>query len=98
MAAEPPYKFLWPANKEDPDMKSKVLVAGASGLIGVAAIEAFLASGWDVIGLSRRKPELPSGRDFRFLSVDLRNQKAASQALSPLVDVTHVAYAAIYEN
>jgi nucleoside-diphosphate-sugar epimerase len=41
-------------------MKSKVLVAGASGLIGVAAIEAFLASGWDVIGLSRRKPELPS--------------------------------------
>ena len=27
--------------KGDPDMKNKVLVAGASGLIGVAAIEAF---------------------------------------------------------
>ena len=79
-------------------MKSKVLVAGASGLVGVAAVESFLAAGWDVIGISRRKPELPSGQDFRFIPVDLRDEKAASQALSPLADVTHVAYAAIYEN
>ena len=78
--------------------KNKVLVAGASGLIGVAAIESFLAAGWDVVGISRRKPELPSGRDFRFISADLRDDKAARQALSPLADVTHVAYAAIYEN
>ena len=80
------------------DVKNKVLVAGASGLVGVAAIESFLAAGWDVIGISRRKPELPSGRDFRFISVDLRDEKAARQKLSPLADVTHVAYAAIYEN
>jgi nucleoside-diphosphate-sugar epimerase len=80
------------------EMKNKVVVAGASGLIGAAAIESFLAAGWDVIGISRRKPELPSGRDFRFISVDLRDEKAARQALSPLTDVTHVAYAAIYEN
>jgi nucleoside-diphosphate-sugar epimerase len=79
-------------------MKNKVLVAGASGLVGVAAIESFLAAGWDVIGISRRKPELPSGRDFGFISVDLRNEKAAREALSPLADVTHIAYAAIYEN
>ena len=79
-------------------MKSKVLVAGASGLVGVAAVESFLAAGWDVIGISRRKPELPSGQDFRFIPVDLRDENAASQALSPLADVTHVAYAAIYEN
>jgi nucleoside-diphosphate-sugar epimerase len=78
--------------------KNKVLVAGASGLVGVAAIESFLAAGWDVVGISRRKPELPSGRDFRFISVDLRDDKAARQALFPLADVTHVAYAAIYEN
>ena len=38
-------------------MKNKVLVAGASGLIGVAAIEAFLSAGWEVVGISRRKPE-----------------------------------------
>ncbi len=79
-------------------MKNKVLVAGASGLVGVAAIESFLAAGWDVIGISRRKPELPSRRDFRFISVDLRDKKAARQALSPLADVTHVGYAALYEN
>jgi len=64
-------------------MKNKVLVAGASGLVGVAAIESFLAAGWDVIGISRRKPDLPSGRDFRFISVDLRDEKAARDALSP---------------
>ena len=79
-------------------MKNKVLVAGASGLIGVAAIESFLSADWDVVGVSRRKLDLPSGREFRFISVDLRDEKAAAHALSPLADVTHVAYAAIYEN
>ncbi len=86
-------------SKEDIDKKkNKVLVAGASGLIGVAAIEAFLSAGWDVVGISRRKPALPSGRSFDFISVDLRAEHAAREALSSLSDVTHVAYAAIYEN
>ena len=79
-------------------MHNKVLVAGASGLIGVSAIESFLDAGWDVIGVSRRKPKLPSGRDFDFVSVDLRDQKIAHEALSQLAEVSHVAYAAIYEN
>jgi len=43
--------------------KKKVLVTGASGLLGVAATEKFLSAGWEVIGVSRRKPELPSGRE-----------------------------------
>jgi nucleoside-diphosphate-sugar epimerase len=50
-------------------MSNKVLVTGASGLLGVAAIEKFLAAGWEVVGVSRRKPELPSGRNIDFLSV-----------------------------
>jgi nucleoside-diphosphate-sugar epimerase len=79
-------------------MKNKVLVAGASGLIGVAAIEAFLSARWQVVGISRRKPSLPSGREFDFISVDLRDERAARRELSSLTDVTHVAYAAIYEN
>src|SRR5438105_14549490 len=79
-------------------MKNKALVAGASGLIGVAAIEAFLSADWDVIGISRRKPNLPSGRDFDFISVDLRDARAARQVLSSLANVTHVAYTAIHEN
>src|ERR1700740_3073231 len=77
---------------------SKVLVAGASGLIGVAAIESFLSAGWDVVGISRRKPDLPSGREFEFIPVDLRDENAAREALSALGGITHVAYAAIYEN
>ena len=75
----------------------KVLVTGASGLLGVAAIEKFIAAGWDVVGVSRRKPELPSGRDTEFLSVDLRDEKAARNAFEPLTDVTHIAYTALHE-
>jgi nucleoside-diphosphate-sugar epimerase len=76
---------------------NKVLVTGASGLLGVAAIEKFLAAGWEVIGVSRRKPELPSGRDIDFLSVDLRDQDNARAAFEPLTDVTHIAYTALHE-
>src|ERR1700730_8053304 len=78
-------------------MPNKVLVTGASGLLGVAAIEKFLSAGWDVVGVSRRKPELPTGRDIEFLSVDLRNEEAARAAFEPLTDVTHIAYTALHE-
>jgi nucleoside-diphosphate-sugar epimerase len=79
-------------------MTNKVLVSGASGLIGVSAIEAFLDAGWDVVGTSRRKPKLPSGRDFEFIAVNLRDEKATNDAFSSRSDISHVAYAAIYEN
>src|ERR1700752_4668519 len=76
---------------------NKVLVTGASGLLGVAAIEKFLSAGWEVVGVSRRKPKLPSGRDVRFLPVDLRDEDAARAAFEPLADVTHIAYTALHE-
>jgi nucleoside-diphosphate-sugar epimerase len=50
-----------------------------------------------VVGVSRRKPELPSGRDIDFLSVDLRDQEKARAAFEPLTDVTHIAYTALHE-
>src|SRR6266851_5285713 len=75
---------------------NKVLVTGA-GLLGVAAIEKFLSAGWDVVGVSLRKPKLPSGRDIEFLSVDLRDEKAARAAFEPLTDITHIAYTALHE-
>ena len=78
-------------------VRNKVLVTGASGLLGVAAIEKFLAAGWEVIGVSRRKPELPSGRDIDFLSFDLRDEEKARAAFEPLKDVTHIAYTALHE-
>jgi nucleoside-diphosphate-sugar epimerase len=76
---------------------NKVLVTGASGLLGVAAIEKFLSAGWEVVGVSRRKPELLSGRDVEFLSVDLRDEETARAAFEPLTDITHIAYTALHE-
>src|SRR5262249_888776 len=76
---------------------NKVLVTGASGLLGVAAIEKFLSAGWEVVGVSRRRPEVPSGGDVEFLSVDLRDEKAARAAFEPLTDITHIAYTALHE-
>ena len=78
-------------------MSNKVLVTGASGLLGVAAIEKFLSAGWEVVGVSRRKPELLSGREIEFLSVDLQDREAAREAFEPLTDITHIAYTALHE-
>ena len=78
-------------------MSNKVLVTGASGLLGVAAIEKFLSAGWEVVGVSRRKPELLSGREIEFLSVDLQDREAARAAFEPLTDITHIAYTALHE-
>src|ERR1700720_902603 len=78
-------------------VRNKVLVTGASGLLGVAAIEKFLDAGWEVVGVSRRKPELPSGRAVDFLSVDRRDEESARAAFEPLTDITHIAYTALHE-
>jgi nucleoside-diphosphate-sugar epimerase len=76
--------------------KKKVLVACASGLLGVAATEKFLSAGWKVVGVDRRKPELPSGRNVEFPPVDLTDKEAARSVLEPLTDITHLIYAAIF--
>ncbi len=86
-----------------------VLVVGASGLVGTAAVERFLADGADVIGLSRRAPELdgatvePPGADrsppgrYTHLPLDLRDADACRAAATGWDDVTHVVYAAVHE-
>lgn len=78
-------------------MARKVLIAGASGVVGVSAVEAFLREGWQVVALSRRKPEIATDQPFQHLSVDLRNETASREALGRLGDVTHVIYAALFE-
>jgi nucleoside-diphosphate-sugar epimerase len=78
-------------------MPNKLLVTGASGLLGVAAIEKFLSAGWEVIGVSLRKPELFSSRDIEFLPVDLQDEAASRAAFESLTDVTHIAYTALHE-
>lgn len=78
-------------------MSKRVLVAGASGVVGAAAAEAFLDLGWEVVALSRRAPELRGARTCEHLSVDLRDAAASATALVQLQGITHLVYAALYE-
>lgn len=76
--------------------KKMILIAGASGLVGYAAVRHFSSlDDWDVIAVSRRAP-LELGR-ARFISVDLSNEKQCAEVFGAMTDVTHLAYAALYE-
>ncbi|MEI4261327.1 NAD-dependent epimerase/dehydratase family protein [Roseovarius sp. D0-M9] len=76
-------------------MSGHVLIAGASGVIGQAAVAAFAAKGWQVTALSRRRPAVVA--DYRHISVDLTDPAASRAALEALPAVTHVVYAALFE-
>jgi nucleoside-diphosphate-sugar epimerase len=67
-----------------------VVVVGASGLIGAAAVEEFGRAGWDVVAVSRRSPEVSV--PFRHVRADLREPGA----LGPL-RATHLVYTAVHE-
>ena len=77
--------------------RNTVLVAGASGLVGHAAIEHFVARGdFDVIGVSRRVPaDLPGAT---LAALDLADPEACRRAAQEdFRGVTHVVYAALFE-
>ncbi len=78
-------------------MADTVLVAGASGLVGTACVDRFLDDGWDVVAVSRRRPEVSTSRSFQHLTVDLRDEAATRTAVSGLTGITHVVYAAVFE-
>jgi nucleoside-diphosphate-sugar epimerase len=73
-----------------------VLVVGASGLVGTAAANSFIAAGWDVIAASRRFPELIHG-SFNHVSLDLTDRAACQVFASSRSDITHVVYTAVFE-
>ncbi|MCC2657721.1 MAG: dependent epimerase/dehydratase family protein [Panacagrimonas sp.] len=81
--------------------KKKVLIAGALGLTGRAAVRHFESKGWEVVGLSRRTPDQAyrdlGGKTTTYIAVDLRDPADCEAKLSTLTDVTHVVYAAVYE-
>lgn len=74
-----------------------IAVVGASGLVGAAAVDAFLEAGENVLAISRRTPELLSDRQFEHLPLDLLDAEATEAALAARTDITHVVYAAVYE-
>ena len=76
--------------------RKTILVAGATGLVGYAAMKHFGAQAdCDVIALSRRRPDETFGA--RFMSLDLTDPARCAAVAAELGVVTHVVYAALYE-
>ncbi len=74
----------------------KVLVAGASGLVGHAAVRHFAKlADCEVVAVSRRIPAPVEGA--KFLSVDLLDQRRCQEVFGQMSDVTHIVYAAVNE-
>ena len=75
---------------------NKVLIAGASGLVGYAAVRHFARlDNWQVVAVSRRIPS--SVGAVTFLSVDLRDPQRCREVFGQMMDVTHLIYAALFE-
>ncbi|HJQ58500.1 MAG TPA: SDR family oxidoreductase [Vineibacter sp.] len=73
-----------------------VLVAGASGIVGRAAVARFASRpGVRVIALSRRRPDLDG--DYGQQPLDLTDAAACAAAAGSWAEVTHVVYAALHE-
>ena len=73
-----------------------ILIAGATGLVGYAALKHFSRNSENtVIALSRREPRETFGA--RCILLDLTNAEACRSAMSGLSGVTHLVYAALFE-
>src|ERR1700675_3330600 len=74
----------------------KVVVAGATGLVGNAALRHFSAAeGCEVVALSRRKPRELHGA--RYVQIDLTDPAQCTRLSVELRGATHLVYAALYE-
>lgn len=72
-----------------------ILITGASGLVGRAAMEHFARRGFAVTAISRRAPLETHGA--RWLSLDLADERACKAALGGMSDVTQIVFAALHE-
>lgn len=76
-------------------MDPRILIVGATGLVGTAATEHFAGhSDWEVVTLSRRRPADWTGAH---LSLDLTDAAACAAAFQEAPPITHVLYAALHE-
>jgi nucleoside-diphosphate-sugar epimerase len=77
-------------------MTKKVVIAGATGLVGYAAMKHFGAQpDCDVVALSRRKPDDTFAAHW--LPLDLTDAAACSALAPHFAGTTHLVYAALYE-
>jgi nucleoside-diphosphate-sugar epimerase len=76
--------------------KGKMLVVGGRGIVGRSVIEYFSELPlWEVIGVSRNKPEFNEELDW--INVDLKDLVSCEAKLSHLNDITHIFYSAVFE-
>src|SRR4030081_2573551 len=76
-------------------MTEHVLVVGATGLIGRRAMEHFARTKARTTALSRRRPLDTYGAHH--IALDLTDERACTEALAELNDVTQVVFAALHE-
>ena len=76
-------------------MAKKVVVAGATGLVGSAALRHFGTESAEVIALSRRKPRDLHGA--RHVALDLTVSAQCAAVAGALEGTTHLVYAALHE-
>lgn len=75
--------------------KNTLLVVGATGLLGQAALRHFRdLDGWDAIGVSRRAADVEG---VQHLAADLNDKESLLGHGPALKSVTHVLYTALYE-
>jgi len=78
-------------------MTGKIVIAGASGIVGRAVVDHFEALGdWDIVGVGRRPPA-SHGKHTRSLVADLADPRGSAEALAPIRDATHLVYCALFE-
>lgn len=76
-------------------MNNRILIVGATGLVGAAATRHFSSRpGWEVTALSRRPP---ADEGVQHLAVDLKDGDACRVAFKNAKPFTHVLYAALHE-
>jgi nucleoside-diphosphate-sugar epimerase len=74
----------------------RILIVGASGVLGSAMVERFAARpDTEVHAVSRRRPDVEAA--FGFASVDLEDADACAAAVAAMPPITHAVYAAVTE-
>lgn len=77
-------------------MAKRVLVAGATGVVGAGAVKAFAAAGWEVHGSARRLPQ-GGHPDVRYHAADLLNPASVHALCEAIGLIDEIAYCAINE-
>src|SRR6516165_6171673 len=76
--------------------RKKAVIAGATGVVGRNLLRHLLTLGdWDVIAVSRRKPDVDG--QYEHVAVDLLDRAQTFEALKRPRGVTHVFFSAYIE-